>query len=158
MFCFFAVLDFSFIPTISNADYTLQYEYTILNQVLYTSLLNVYPRTAIRSISATTSGSNAVYIGNTVQSNGFWSRGSITVNWVPYRFFPFTEIKGPAYNPPILVDVLVNNSTVGTSGPFLLTQSTATIRIPPISYTGSNVVSTTLLAYIGGKKASGRTI
>lgn len=56
------------------------------------------------------------------------------------------------------MDVLVNNSTVGTSGPFLLTQSTATITIPSISYTGSNVVSTTLLAYIGGKKASGRTI
>lgn len=147
-------VDERFIPYISNADYTLQYEYTILNQIVYTSLLNVYPRTRLLGASVATTGSNAVYKNGTFDPKGLWRGGATTVSWIPYQFYPFSAFKGPAFSPQVLVDVLVGASTVGTSGPFLLTQSTGTVTIP---YTGAagSVASTTLLTYIAGKKGAG---
>jgi len=142
-----------YIPYISNADYTLQYQYTILNQIVYTSLLNVYPRTKISGMTTATTGSNIVYKNGAADTKGLWRNGAATVSWIPYMFYPFVNVKGPTYSPQVLVDVLVEGSTVGTSGPFPLTQSTGTVTIPYVQGVGA-VQSTTLLAYIGGKKGA----
>jgi hypothetical protein len=146
-------IDEQFIPYISNADYTLQYEYTILNQILYTSLLNVYPRTGLSGVTAGTTGNNIVYRNGVADPRGLWRGGVTTVSWIPYQFYPYSKTKGPLFSPQVLVDVLVAGSTVGTSGPFPLTQSTGTVLIPYVTSTG-NLLSTTLLAYIGGKKGA----
>jgi hypothetical protein len=143
-----------FIPYISNADYTLQYQYTILNQILYTNLLNVYPRTSLSALTFGTTGSNIVYRNGVADQKGLWRNGTTAVSWVPYLFYPFVNVKGPTYSPQVLVDVLFGTSTVGTSGPFPLTQSTGTVRIPYVTGGTSPLLSTTLRAYITGKKVA----
>lgn len=140
-----------FIPYISNADYTMQYQYTILNQTLYTNLLNVYPRTGLSGLAMTTSGSNAVFRGASVLSNTAWRSGSATVSWVPYAWFPPYGVKGPNYRPQVLVDVLYGSSTL-TSGPFPLQQSTGTVQMPFIPYAGGlSTTAVTMRAYVAGR-------
>lgn len=146
-----------FIPYISNADYTMQYQYTILNQILYTSLLNVYPRTSLSGLTVAKTGSNLVYRNGVADARGYWRNGSATVSWIPYMFYPFVSARGPTYSPQVLVDVLYGTSTVGTSGPFPLTQSTGVVKLPYVVGT-SPLLSTTLRAYIGGKKGAGATL
>jgi len=143
-----------FIPYISNADYTMQYQYTILNQTLYTNLLNVYPRTGLSGLAMTTSGSNSVFRGASVLSNTAWRSGSATVSWVPYAWFPPYGVKGPNYRPEVLVDVLYGNSTF-TSGPFPLQQSTGTVQMPFIPYTGGlSTTAVTMRAYVAGRMSA----
>jgi hypothetical protein len=150
-------IDEQFIPYISNADYTMQYEYTILNQILYTSLLNVYPRTGLSGLAVAKTGSNIVYRNGVADANGYWRNGLTTVSWIPYMFYPFVNARGPSYSPQVLVDVLYGTSTVGTSGPFPLAQSTGVVKLPYVLDTAP-ALSTTLRAYIGGKKGAGATI
>jgi hypothetical protein len=143
-----------FIPYISNADYTMQYQYTILNQTLYTNLLNVYPRTGISGLTMTTSGSNAVFRGASVLANTAWRSGAATVSWVPYAWFPPYGVKGPIYQPQVLVDVLYGSSTL-TSGPFPLQQSTGTVQMPFIPYTGGlSTTAVTMRAYVAGRMSA----
>jgi len=143
-----------FIPYISNADYTMQYQYTILNQTLYTNLLNVYPRTGINTLRMTTSGSNIVYRGTSNLSNTAWRGGIVAVSWIPYAWFPPYGVKGPTYNPEVIVDVTYGNSTL-TSGPFPLQQSTGTVRMPYIPYTGGiSTTTVTMRAYVSGRMSA----
>jgi len=146
-----------FIPYISNADYTMQYQYTILNQTFYTNLLNVYPRTSLSGLAIAKTGSNVVYRNGVNDPNGYWRNGSATVSWIPYMFYPFVNVRGPTYSPQVLVDVLYGTSTVGTSGPFPLAQSTGLVRLPYV-VGGTPILSTTLRVYIGGKKGAGATL
>jgi hypothetical protein len=146
-----------FIPYISNADYTMQYQYTILNQTLYTNLMNVYPRTNLTNLRLSTSGSNTVYSNGTPQSNTVWRNGSALVSWTPYAWFPPYGSKGPLYQPQVLVDVLYNGATY-TSGPFPLQQSTGTVAIPPLSYTGNTPVPATMRAYVAGRMTAAATL
>jgi len=144
-----------FIPYISNADYILQYKYTILNQTLYTSLLNVYPRTNLTNLRVSASGSNAVYRSGVLQSNAAWRGSLTTVTWTPYAWFPAGGPKGPVYQPQVIVDVLVNGSTF-TSGPFPLQQSTGTVRMPSVPG-GAAAISTVMRAYVAGRMSAAAT-
>lgn len=138
-------------PTISNADYTAMYAYTINNNTVFTSLLNVYPRLRIQAL-----GLNPItqlnVLSNTVPTNNYFWRGSrITVNWSNYSHFPFGTIGAPPYNPEILVDVLYNGTLQGRNGPYQLNTSTATITLPVISGTIANPVNATIRTYFVGK-------
>jgi len=146
-------------PTIANADYTLQYEYTILNQVIYTNLLNVYPRLAARNtqiIPITQNvrvGSSGTTYNNTLSSSVFWRGTPITVRWTNYSYFPFGSLGSPPFNPDILVDIVVGGTTVAQYGPFPLSISSVTIVAPNLSNQTSNLVNTTVLTYIAGNIA-----
>ena len=147
-------------PTIANADYILQYEYTILNQVIYTNLLNVYPRLAARNpqISSITQNvrvgaSNTIY-NNSLSSNVFWRGTSMLVQWSNYSYFPFGSLGSPPFNPDVLVDVVVGGTTVAQYGPYPLSISSTTIVAPYLSNQSSNLINTTVLTYIAGNMAN----
>jgi len=144
-----------YIPYISNADYTMQYEYTILNQIIYTNLLGVYPRLNVTSIGySTISSLLSVYINNVATSNFIWRNTPIAVNWTTYGFYPFSSFGGPAFNPQVQLTYNVNSTTVQTYGPYSFSQSTAVIQLPVISSATSAFVSTSISAYIVGKPTS----
>jgi len=144
-----------YIPYISNADYTMQYEYTILNQIIYTNLLGVYPRLNVTSIGySTISTLLSVYINNVATSNFIWRNTPIAVNWTTYGFYPFSSFGGPAFNPQVQLTYNVNSTTVQTYGPYSFSQSTAVIQLPVISSATSAFVSTSISAYIVGKPTS----
>jgi hypothetical protein len=135
-------------PYISNADYTLQYEYTIMNSVIYTNLLNVFPRLATRTPQISSIVRNVVLNG-TASSNCFWRGTPVRVSWNNYSFFPFGAVGAPNLNPEVQIDVVVNSVTVGQYyAPFL--QSTMTIQAPYLTNQLVPVVPTTVKTYIVG--------
>ncbi len=140
-------------PYISNADYIMQYEYTIQNQTIYTNLLNVYPRLAIRNPQISSIVKN-VYIDNTsaYSSNHFWRGTPVQIGWSNYSQFPFGTLGSPTYNPEIGIDVIVNNSTIAEYGPYPLSQSTATIFAPYLSNQLVPVIPTYVRTYIVGNQ------
>ena len=142
-------------PYISNADYTLQYEYTILNSVLYTNLLNVFPRLAVKTpVVTSTIGTSPVFKGslaNGVSPIDFWRGSPIQVSWSNYSYFPYGTAGTPPYAPEVMLDVNVNGSSMGMYGPYPLSQSTAIIRAPYLMNQSVPVVPTKVRAYINGK-------
>lgn len=147
-------------PYVSNADYMLQYEYTILNQTIYTNLLNVYPR--IKPLNAQLSTiTPGVYIGPgpspVLDLTQFWRGTSLIVSWSNYSFFPIGTLGAPPFNPEVQADVVVNNSTVASYfAPF--TQSSIVIQAPYLTNQTSPVVATTVNTYIVGKPTEATSV
>jgi hypothetical protein len=142
-----------YIPYISNSDYTMQYEYTILSNIVFTNLLGVYPRLNVTSIAySTTTG--PVFVNNVLNSNFVWRNTPLFVSWTPYSFFPFGTLGGPPFIPQVQIAYSVGSTTIQTYGPFSFSQSTATIQLPAIT-NASTFISTSLNAYVVGKPTTG---
>jgi len=141
-----------YIPYVSNADYTMQYEYTILNQIIYTNLLGIYPRLNVTSVGISTFSSiYSVYSNGSAITNYVWRNTPIAVNWATYSFFPFSTVGAPYFNPQLQLTYNVGTSTIQTYGPFSFSQSTAVIQLPVISSATSTVIATSINAYVVGK-------
>jgi len=127
------------LPTISNADYVMQYEYTIYNQILWTNLLGVYPRVRVVNPVFTAGQIFKINVGTGLSNidNYTYFRGqSFPVSWSNYTFFPFAQVGEPPYNPQVVIETTVDGQIYNTYGPFPFSQSTATIQAP---YTGAGV-------------------
>ena len=122
-------------PFISNADYVIQYEYTILNQALHTNLLNVYPRLAVRNGMMSAAANVSINSNAALSSNHFWRGTPITLTWSNYCYFPYGALGAPPFNPEIVIDVYMSNALVAEYGPYNMSQSSATILAPtpPVS-------------------------
>jgi hypothetical protein len=138
-------------PYISNADYTLQYQYVIQNNTLFTSLMNVYPRIRIQTTSITPIVYNVFnYANNSIYSSIVWRGSPVTVSWTKYSFFP-SSLGAPPFNPNILIDMRINNSTVAEYGPFPFESASAVVNAPYLTgVQTSNIFDTTVRVYIAG--------
>lgn len=137
-------------PYISNADYTLQYQYVIQNNTLYTSLMNVYPRLRIQTASVVPSLSNVFNGTNTPYNNVVWRGSPVTISWTKYSFFP-SELGAPSLNPNVLIDMRINNSTVAEYGPYSFESTFAVVNAPYLMGAQSNsLLDTTVRVYIAG--------
>ena len=150
-------------PSISSADYTAMYEYTILNSIVYTNLLNVYPRLRLSALQFG-AGQNYNVFGpsGNVQSNFFWRGTPLRLQWSNYSHFPFGQFVGaPPYSPDICVDILsaTTGSVIARYGPYDLSVSTLTVPAPYIT-TGStsNSLPMTIRTYIAGKQSEAQEI
>lgn len=133
-----------FYPTISSCDYTTVYSYTILNNIVYTNLLNVFPRLRVNALTITTGT-------NTSIPNSYWRGSSLNINWSNYSFFPIHAIGAPAYSAEVLVDVGFSNTVQLRYGPYPLSVSTASIFLPYVTGSTPNLISTFIRTYIVGK-------
>ena len=138
-------------PYISNADYTLQYQYVIQNNTLFTSLMNVYPRIRIQTAAITPVAYNVFnYATNSVYSSIVWRGSPVTVSWTKYSFFP-SSLGAPPFNPNILIDMRINNSTVAEYGPYPFESTSAVVNAPYLTgVQSSNILDTTVRVYIAG--------
>lgn len=138
-------------PYISNADYTLQYQYVIQNNTLFTSLMNVYPRVRIQTAAITPVAYNVFNNAtNQVYSSIVWRGSPVTVSWTKYSFFP-SSLGAPPFNPNILIDMRINNSTVAEYGPYPFESTSAVVNAPYLTgIQSSNLLDTTVRVYIAG--------
>ena len=135
-------------PYISNADYMLQYEYTILNRIIYTNLLNVFPRLSVRNAQISSIVRN-VNSNGTPTSDCFWRGTPVLVSWSNYNYSPYGTLGAPNLNPEVQVDVLVGGSTIAQYfSPF--SQSSITIRAPYLTNQAASFLPTTVNTYIVG--------
>jgi hypothetical protein len=136
-------------PYISNAEYTIQYEYTIFDKTLYTNLLNVYPKIDARNATISSIVQNVTKNG-TLSSDSFWRGTPVQVNWTNYSFFPYLQIGAPPFNPEVGINIIVNNSIVAEYGPFLMYNSTAVINAPYlINQAGASILTTARVFVLG---------
>lgn len=138
----------SIYPYLSNADYSIQYEYTIINRMIYTNLLNVFPRISVRNAQIVPIVQN-VSINGTPSSSYFWRGTSINVSWSNYSYFPYGRLGTPPFNPEIEIDVIVGGNVVSQYFvPF--NQSSITIQAPYLTNQTVPVIPTSVNAYIVG--------
>ncbi len=131
-------------PFISNSDYLMEYSYTILNNTVYTTLNNVYPRIEVRAPTIVPIVQNVNDSSSGWLSNGFWRGTPCTLRWSNYCYFPFQSLGAPPFNPEIMVEVYQSNTLLAEYGPYDLSVSSATIITPYLSNTSnaSNAIRT----------------
>lgn len=140
-------------PYISSSDYTAMYEYTIVNSIVYTNLLNVYPRLRINALTLGAGQQYNVFTGASVTSNFLWRRTPLRLQWSNYSFFPFNTVGAPPYSPDIVVDMVVGSNVVSRNGPYAPTTSTLTLALPAFSGSCNNPITTRIRTYYVGKQA-----
>ncbi len=146
-------------PSISSADYMAMYEYTIQNSIVYTNLLNVYPRLRLTALQLqATQIYNVLSGANVVQSNYLWRGSPVRLQWSNYSHFPFGMVGAPPYSPEIMVDVLYNNQIQARNGPYTMATSTLTFNLPYYSGAFTNPVTTTIRTYIAGKQSEAQEL
>lgn len=134
-----------FLPSISSANYLAMYEYTIQDNIIYTNLMNVYPRLTHSALQLQTST-------NTTITNTYWRGSDLTFSWSNYSYLSYNSIGLPAYKGEIMFDILINNNLFSNAGPYDFTVSTATIRLPYLTGGYTNPVPTTIRSYIVGNQ------
>lgn len=145
-------------PSISNADYMAMYEYTIQNNIMYTNLLNVYPRLRLTALALQANQVYNVFAGTAVTSNFFWRGSPMRLQWSNYTHFPVGTLGAPPYSPEIMVDVVANNQIQARNGPFTLGVSTLAFNLPYYGGACNNPVTTTLRAYIAGQQSQAQEL
>ncbi len=145
-------------PSISNADYMAMYEYTIQNSIVYTNLLNVYPRLRLFALALRATQVYNVLSGVSVQSNYFWRGSPIQLQWSNYSHFPFGSVGAPPYSPEIMVDVITGNQIQARYGPYTMDVSTLTFNLPYYGGSCNNPVTTTVRTYLAGKQSEAQEL
>lgn len=145
-------------PFISNADYLAQYEYTILNNVIWTNLLGLYPR--VRIMNCTAIATNPMIQVNNVYDPSTILRGNpIVVSWSNYSFFPYDNVGQVPFEPQIVLETYISTILYGEYlYPFSV--STATITAPYIvgtGFTGGPLQTATVNMYIQGYQSQPTT-
>lgn len=137
-------------PYISSADYTLQYQYVIQNNVLFTNLMNVYPRVRILTANLTIPNYNVFNAFNVPFTNAVWRGTPLTVSWSRYSFFSNT-LGSPPFNPNVVIDMVINNNIVAEFGPYPFESTSAVVYAPYLrGIQTSNAFPTLVRVYIAG--------
>jgi len=139
-------------PYISNADYLAQYEYTIINNTMWTNLLGLYPRVQVKnpyisSIIPSVQWSNAGIV--TYDPSTILRGGPVSVSWSNYSFFPYASIGEVPFEPQIVIETYVGATLYNEYGPYPFSQSTASINAPYILGAGG-IQTATVNMYILG--------
>lgn len=145
-------------PSISSADYMAMYEYTIQNSIVYTNLLNVYPRLRLTALALRATQVYNVLSGVSVQSNYFWRGSPIHIQWSNYSHFPFGTVGAPPYSPDIMVDIITSNQIQARYGPYTMGVSTLNFNLPYYSGSCNNPVATTIRTYFAGKQSEAQDL
>lgn len=145
-------------PFISNADYLAQYEYTILNNVMWTNLLGLYPRVRILNCSALPS-TPTVQANNVYDPSTFLRGSPIVVSWSNYSFFPYANVGEVPFEPQIVLETYVSSILYGEYF-FPFTVSTATIPAPYVvgaGLVGGPLQAASINMYIQGYQSQPNT-
>lgn len=122
-------------PMLANSDYTIEYQYNILNNCVYTNILNIYPRmlTTNLSIAPNSYGLNIYEAGDT-----------LNVSWNNYMFSTFGLSH---YIADINVNITIQASSNITTiyGPYKWPTSNVNVYMPS---TATGPTSGTLNGYV----------
>ena len=143
-------------PSIMNYDYEAQYMYNIVNSMLYTNLLGVYPRLAVSRLTVTATPNVFASTVNAVLSTTYWQNTPISFSWSNYNSFANSNaFGGPDFNPLIAVDFFIGSTFYAEYSTYTFATSSATVVAPPLS----NALQADMTAriYVVGKPLSGLT-
>jgi len=141
-------------PIISSADYTAVYQYTIMNNAVYTNLLNYYPRIALTNLTVVPILPNITKNG-LLSASDVWRGSQLNVRWTNYMSFPYNSGSNLHFQPQVVIEVSIGNQIYNTYGPIEFTTSTAVVRVPYLTDMPLPVYTTDINVYVLGLQNSG---
>ena len=117
-------------PMLANSDYSIQYQYTILNNNVYGNLTNIYPHTSTSALSISSVNSN---LALDPSSSGIFSSG--TVLYATWSNYIFSTFSGGTFNEQINIDIVDNTyNTTQTIGGIAWPLSSVIFTLPSSLY------------------------
>lgn len=143
-------------PIISSADYTAVYQYTIMNNAVYTNLLNFYPRIALTNLVVLPVLPNVTKNG-LLSASDVWRGSRLNVSWSNYMSFPYNTGSTSNFQPQVVIEVSIDNQIYNTYGPIEFTTSNAVVQVPYLRGMPLPLYSTNISVFVLGLANSGLT-
>jgi hypothetical protein len=140
---------YSEFPMIADSAYKMEYIYSVYNNSVYTSLVNIWPYQNTSNLTVSSTQENTA-IDPT--NNNIYSTGTILeIEWYMYLFSTFI----PGFSSFVNVDVDISGVLIQTYGPFPYTQSTVQIAMPDGGYPpGTPNVPADFKSYVVGEPSN----
>lgn len=140
---------YSEFPMLANSAYKMEYIYSVYNNSVYTSLVNIWPYQNTSNLIVSSINSNLAIDPTNVN---IYSTGTILeIKWNMYLFSTFI----PGFSSFVNVDVDISGALIQTYGPYSYTQSTIQIAMPDGGYPpGTPDVPAIFKSYVVGEPAN----
>jgi hypothetical protein len=119
---------YSEFPMLANSAYKMEYIYSVYNNSVYTSLVNIWPYQNTYNLIVSSIDENTAIDPSNLH---IYSTGTVLeIEWNMYLFSTFV----PGFSSFVNVDVNISSILIQTYGPFSYTQSTVQIAMPNGGY------------------------
>ena len=136
-------------PMLADSAYKMEYIYSVYNNSVYTSLVNIWPYQNTYSLTVSSIEENTAIDPTDIK---IYSTGTILeIEWYMYLFSTFI----PGFSSFVNVDVDISGVLIQTYGPYSYTQSTIQIAMPDGGYPpGTPDVPAIFKSYVVGEPAN----
>ena len=140
---------YSEFPMVADSAYKMEYIYSVYNNSIYASLVNIWPYQSTTNLIVSSIDSNLAIDPTTVN---IYSTGTLLeIQWNMYLFSTFVS----GFSSFVNVDVDISGALIQTYGPYSYTQSTIQIAMPDGGYPpGTPDVPAVFKSYIVGEPAN----
>ena len=140
---------YSEFPMVADSAYKIEYIYSVYNNSVYTSLVNIWPYQNTYSLLVSSIDDNT---GIAPAYENIYSTGTVLeIEWQMYLFSTFTS----GFSSFVNVDIAIDGAPTKTFGPYSYIQSTVQIAMPDGGYPpGYGSVPATFKAYVVGEPAN----
>ena len=140
---------YSEFPMVADSAYKMEYIYSVYNNSIYASLVNIWPYQSTTNLIVSSIDSNLAIDPTTVN---IYSTGTLLeIQWNMYLFSTF--ILG--FSSFVNVDVDISGALIQTYGPYSYTQSTIQIAMPDGGYApGTPDAPAVFKSYVVGEPAN----
>ena len=137
---------YSEFPMIADSAYKMEYIYSVYNNSVYTSLINIWPYQNTYNLTVSSIEENTAIDPTDIK---IYSTGTILeIEWYMYLFSTFI----PGFSSFVNVDVDISGVLIQTYGPYSYTQSTVQIAMPDGGYPpGTPDVPAIFKSYVVGE-------
>jgi hypothetical protein len=140
---------YTIFPMLANSAYKMEYIYSVYNNSVYTSLVNIWPYQNTSNLIVSSIDSNLAIDPTNIN---IYSTGTVLeIDWDMYLFSTFVT----GFSSFVNVDVDISGVLIQTYGPFSYTQSTVQIAMPDGGYApGTPDVPAVFKSYVVGEPAN----
>jgi len=140
-------------PMLANSAYKMEYIYSVYNNSVYASLMNVWPYQNTSNLIVSSIDSNLAIDPTTAN---IYSTGTLLeIQWNMYLFSTFI----PGFSSFVNVDINISGAVIQSFGPYSYIQSTVQIAMPDGGYApGTPDVPAVFKSYVVGEPANASVV
>jgi len=140
---------YTIFPMLANSAYKMEYIYSVYNNSVYTSLVNIWPYQNTYNLIVSSINSNLAI--DPTNANIYSTGTVLEIDWDMYLFSTFVT----GFSSFVNVDIDISGALIQTYGPFSYTQSTVQIAMPDGGYApGTPDVPAVFKSYVVGEPAN----
>jgi hypothetical protein len=144
---------YTIFPMLANSAYKMEYIYSVYNNSVYTSLVNIWPYQNTYNLIVSSIDSNLAI--DPTNANIYSTGTLLEIEWNMYLFSTFVT----GFSSFVNVDVDINGTLIQTFGPYSYKQSTIQIAMPDGGYApGTPDVPAVFKSYVVGEPANASII